>query len=113
VCIDGQEMPAINVVVCKGRLYGGPYLLAPGACPCAPGFSVALFGAGGTLAALGYGAALPLNLLPLVPGLSLVRGQVIEIRADRHVPAQADGDVAGTTPILIRDAASCIEVVVG
>jgi YegS/Rv2252/BmrU family lipid kinase len=113
VCIDGKEMPATSVVVCKGRLYGGPYLLAPGACPYEPGFSVALFGVSGTLAALGYGAALPLNLLPHMPGLSLVRGRVIEIRADRHVPAQADGDVAGATPILIRDAASCIEVVVG
>ena len=112
VRIDGIERPASSVVVCKGRLYGGPYILAPDASPCVPGFTVALFGASGPLAALGYGAALPLNLLPHAPGVSLVRGRNIEIRADHDTPAQADGDPAGTTPILVSDAACCIEVVV-
>ena len=112
VCIDGAELPAASVVVCKGRLYAGPYLLAPDACSCAPGFTVALFGAGGTLAALGYGAALPLNLLPYAGGLSFLRGRKIEIRADSCVPAQADGDAAGGTPVVVRDADCSIEVVV-
>ena len=113
VRIDGVERPAASVVVCKGRLYGGPYLLAPDASPCAPGFTVALFGAGCTLATLGYSAALPLNLLPHVPGLALVRGREIEISGDGGIPTQADGDAAGATPALIRDSASSIEVVVG
>jgi len=113
VSIDGREAPATSVVVCKGRLYGGSYLLAPDASPCAPGFSVALFALGGVLATLGFGAALPLNLLPRAPGLTLVRGHEIEIHADRPIPAQADGDAAGTTPVLIRDAPCCIDVVVG
>ena len=113
VCIDGIERPAASVVVCKGRLYGGPYLLAPDASPAAPGFTVALFGAGCTLATLGYGAALPLNLLPHVPGLALLRGREIDIRAEGCVPAQADGDAAGATPALIRDSGSSIDVVVG
>ncbi len=112
VRVDGIELPAASVVVSKGRLYGGPFLLAPGASPCAPGFTVALFGAGGTLATLGYAAALPLNLLPRAPCLSLLRGQEIEIRADGAVPAQADGDAAGMTPVLVRDAAASIQVVV-
>lgn len=113
VRIDGREMRAAGVVVCKGRLYGGPYVLAPGASPYAPGFSVVLIGAGGALAALGYGAALPLNLLAHAPGLTLVRGHEIEIDADRRIPAQADGDAAGGTPVLIRDAPAGIEVVGG
>lgn len=113
VRIDGVERPAASVVVCKGRLYGGPYLLAPDASPGAPGFTVALFEAGCPLATIGYGAALPLNLLPQVPGLTLLRGRKIEIRADGCVPAQADGDAAGATPLLIRDSESSIEVVVG
>ena len=106
-------MPAASVVVCKGRLYGGPFVLAPDASPSAPGFTVALFGAGGTLAALGYGAALPLNLLPHAPGLSLLRGREIEISAEGCVPAQADGDAAGMHAGAGADAASSIEVVVG
>jgi diacylglycerol kinase family enzyme len=113
VCIDGRQMQAASVVISKGRLYGGPFLLAPRANPSAPGFTIALFGAGGPLATLGYAAALPLNLLPQAPGLSLLQGAVVEIRADRDVPAQADGDPAGTTPLQVRDAESAIEVVVG
>ena len=113
VRIDGRAHPAASVVVCKGRLYGGAFVLAPDASPGAPGFSVALFGAGGTLAALGYGAALPLNLLPHAPGLTLLRGSEIEISAERCTPAQADGDAAGCTPVRVTDAAASIEVVVG
>ena len=113
VRIDGRELAASSVVVCKGRLYGGPYMLAPDADSCAPGFSVALFGAGGALATLRYGAALPLNRLPRCPGLTLLRGSEIEIRADGGVPLQTDGDPAGHTPVLIRDAAAAIDVVVG
>jgi diacylglycerol kinase family enzyme len=88
-------------------------MLAPDADSCAPGFSVALFGAGGALATLRYGAALPLNRLPRCPGLTLLRGSEIEIRADGGVPLQTDGDPAGHTPVLIRDAAAAIDVVVG
>src|SRR5208283_2224615 len=98
VCIDGREMRATGVVVCKGRLYGGPFLLAPDASVGAPGFSVALFGAGGALDALRYAAALPFDMLPKLPGVSLVRGRVIQIDADRRIPVQADGDAAGTIP---------------
>jgi diacylglycerol kinase family enzyme len=113
VRIDGVAMGGASVVVCKGRLYGGPYVLAPDANCCAPGFTVALFGAGGTVAALRYGAALPLDLLSRAHGVSLVRGHEIEVRAGRGVPVQADGDAAGTTPVLVRDAPCSLDVVVG
>jgi diacylglycerol kinase family enzyme len=56
---------------------------------------------------------LPLNRLPRCPGLTLLRGSEIEIRADGGVPLQTDGDPAGHTPVLIRDAAAAIDVVVG
>jgi YegS/Rv2252/BmrU family lipid kinase len=113
VVIDGRTVEARSVVVSKGRLYGGPYVLAPGADSGAPGFSVVLFGARGVVAALACAAALPLNLLPHAPGLSWLQGRVVEIRADRAVPAQSDGDIAGTTPVLVHDADSAIEVVIG
>ncbi len=112
VRIDGRDLQAASVVVSKGRFYGGPFVLAPGADPGAQGFSVALFDRRGPLAALGYAAALPLNLLPGSPGLTLLRGRVVEIHADREVPAQTDGDLAGNIPALIQDAEAPIEVVV-
>src|SRR4051812_4423559 len=41
--LDGEETQAASVIICKGRLYGGRFLLAPTACAAEPGFSVVLF----------------------------------------------------------------------
>jgi diacylglycerol kinase (ATP) len=111
--IDGVAAEAASVVVTKGVLYAGHYQLAPGAHHAAPGFSVALFGAQGPCAALMYGAALPLNLLPRAPGLRLMRANRVDILDDSGMPAQADGDAAGLAPLWVRDAPASIEVVTG
>ena len=109
--LDGVEHSAASVIVSKGRLYGGNYLLAPCAATDAPGFSVAMFDHSGIWPALMYGAALPFDLLPRMPGFRLVRAGVVDILS--HSPAQADGDPAGTTPLTIRDASRPIRVAVG
>lgn len=109
--IDGVASEAGSVIVTKGRLYAGQYLLAPAAQPSQPGFSVALFDGRGPWSALMYGAALPLNLLPNMPGLRLVRASRVDIMAGATL-AQADGDPAGTLPVSISDASVPIEVVV-
>jgi diacylglycerol kinase family enzyme len=110
--IDGAAAEASSVIVTKGTLYAGQYLLAPSARPGEPGFTVALFGRSGPWAALMYGAALPLNLLPGAPGMRLVRASRVEILGS-SAPAQADGDPAGCVPVSVRDAARPIDVVVG
>lgn len=112
VRLDGQEMEAGSIVVTKGRLYAGPYRLAPDAAPGAPGFTVALFGRTGPGAVLMYGTALVLNQLPHAPGMRLLRAHEIDI-LDPPVAAQADGDPAGMAPVAIRDAAAPIAVVTG
>jgi YegS/Rv2252/BmrU family lipid kinase len=111
--IDGQEAEAGSVIVSKGTLYAGQYMLAPGAKPGERGFSVALFGRCGPWSALMYGAALPLNLLPNAPGMRLIRASHVEILGNGQVPAQADGDPAGEVPITVVDAQSPIQVVTG
>jgi diacylglycerol kinase family enzyme len=110
--IDGQDVVTGSAIVSKGRLYAGPYTLAPDATPTEPGFHVALFQRSGPAATLVYGAALPLHLLPRVPGLTLVRAKRIELLGS-SVPAQADGDPAGHTPLTITDAPAPLQVVVG
>jgi len=110
--LDGEEMEAASVIVSKGRLYAGRFVLAPHANARVPGFSVALFEHNGPWAALMYGAALPLNLLPYAPGLRIRTAAVVEILGNGSVPAQADGDPAGATPITVRDASTPIQVVV-
>ena len=110
--VDGTAHQAGSVIVSKGHFYAGRYLLAPGTTPSVRGFTVALFDGGGPASALLYGAALPLNLLPRMPGLRLVRATEVAIET-ADVPAQTDGDAAGLAPLLVRDAPSAIRVVVG
>ena len=110
--VDGEKLEGASVIISKGRLYGGPYLLAPGAHSNRPGFEVAIFHHRGQLPSLLYGAALPLNLLPQTPGLELRSADRIEISSPSPTPVQADGDRAGFLPLTIRNAAGPITVVV-
>jgi diacylglycerol kinase (ATP) len=85
--LDGEETQAASVIVCKGRLYGGRFLLAPTACAEEPGFSVILFDHAGAGAALLYGAALPLDLLAYAPGVRHIRARRIDFIGNEAVPA--------------------------
>jgi len=112
--IDGVAHEAASVVVSKGRLYGGPYMLAPNAHPEAPGFQVALFENPGTFPALLAGAALPLGLLPRCPGVRILPARHVEFtQAAGKIPAQADGDRLSATPWAVTDAAAPISLIVG
>jgi diacylglycerol kinase family enzyme len=105
----GEPFPAASLIVTKGRLYAGRYLLAPAARPAEPGFQVAIFHRAGALAALGCGAALPLNLLPRMPGVEL--RQALRVRLSGvEVPVQADGDPCGWLPAEVMDADGPIPV---
>ncbi len=109
--LDGKAFAAASVIVSKGRFYGGRYLLAPGMSPTERGFTVALFEHAGAIPALCYGVALSLDLLSRMKGIRLLRAQEI-IFESAAVPAQSDGDPAGATPLVVRDAPSPIAMVV-
>jgi diacylglycerol kinase family enzyme len=111
--IDSMEVEAASAVISKGRLYGGRFLLAPEARPAEPGFSVILFGCAGPAAALMYGAALPMGYLGRAPGVRHVRAHRVDMIGNAPIPAQADGDAAGFTPLSVTDAPGPIEVVTG
>lgn len=113
VRVDGQEHVAGSVIVSKGRLYGGRYLLAPEALAHEPGFSVVLFDRGGPPSALLCGALLPLGLLPRAPVLRRLRARQVEILGTTAAPVQTDGDEAGWAPLSITDAAAPIRIVAG
>ena len=108
VRIDGREHEAGSVVVSKGRFYGGHYMLAPEADASRRGFSVALFRRRGPGAVLMYGAALMANALPRAPGFDVLRSEEVEILPS--FPAQADGDPAGSSPLVVEDARGPIPV---
>ncbi|WP_376100093.1 diacylglycerol/lipid kinase family protein [Roseomonas sp. CCTCC AB2023176] len=111
VAMDGAPARlASSVVVTKGRLYAGRHLLAPGATPLAPGFHVALMPGAWGRAALA-GALLPLDLLPRLPGIAIHRASRVTLDG-AGAPAQADGDPAGTAPLVVEDAPAPIRVMV-
>ena len=109
--VDGAAMEVGSVIVTKGHYYGGAFQLAPGAAPGQRGFTVALFDRAGPWSAMLYGAALPLDLLPRMPGLRLLRAAEVVIESDR-VPAQTDGDPAGQGPLTVTESPRPIAVVV-
>jgi diacylglycerol kinase family enzyme len=112
--IDGKAHEAASVVVTKGRLYGGPYMLAPHAKPEIQGFQVALFEHPGMFPALLSGAALPLGLLPRCPGVHILPARHVAFQHGvDFIPSQADGDRLDLTPYVVTDAASPISLVIG
>ncbi|WP_428392409.1 diacylglycerol/lipid kinase family protein [Lichenicoccus sp.] len=110
---DGVAYRAGSVIVCKGMLYGGPYMLAPEAQPGLPGFSVVLFERAGIASALRAGAALPLNRMARLPGVTRLRARHVAFAGAGGLPAQSDGDAAGCTPLDVSDANASIDVLVG
>lgn len=102
--IDGRDHQAAGVIVTKGCLYGGNFMLAPDARWAQPGFSVVLFQQGGIARAIRHGMELPLGRLPTARGVTHLRAGRVELVGNRQAPVQADGDRAGFTPVSIRDA---------
>jgi diacylglycerol kinase (ATP) len=107
--LDGTASDAVSVIVTKGRLYAGRYLIAPAARPGQAGFHAVLFRRPGALQAALAGAALPLGLVPRLPGVEIVAARRIRLSA-AGVPVQADGDPVGTLPVDIMDAADPLRV---
>ncbi|MBO1076985.1 diacylglycerol/lipid kinase family protein [Roseomonas marmotae] len=104
----GAPLRASALVVSKGRLYAGPFPLAPEATPLRPGFHVALMTGRAGQAALAA-ALLPLGLLPRLPGLSLRRANHVTLEG-AGVPAQTDGDFHGCLPVTVEDAPAPLRI---
>lgn len=111
VQVDGTCYDTGSIIVTKGHLYAGRHMLAPGMAPTRRGFTVALFDSAGPFATIGYGLALPLGLLPRMPGVRLMAAEHVTIE-DPSAPLQTDGDVAGRAPVYVMDALRPIPVVV-
>jgi len=104
VVADGVPMHAASVIVTKGRLYAGHHRIAPAADPLSPGFQLVLFRHPGALHAALAGAALPLGLIPRLPGVAVLPAGRVALSAEGEVPTQCDGDPAGSLPVSIDDA---------
>ena len=110
--LDGEAMEAAQAIATKGRFYGGRFLLAPGASPHRPGLVACLFERGGLGAAALAGLALPLGLVPRLPGFTARRAERLAVLGPPGLPVQADGDLIGRTPVTVGAAPASIPVIV-
>lgn len=111
VVADGQEAEATSVVVTKGRLYAGRFVIAPEADPRQEGFHVVTLRQAGRCDAIRHAAALPLGRLPWLPEVRILRAARLRIEGGDG-PVQADGDAAGHLPVEVEAAATAMRVVV-
>jgi len=100
---DGAWEEASSLIVTKGRLYAGNHLVAPGASPLEPGFTLVIQRRGGRGLAFLAGAAMPLNLMHRLPFMELRRCATVSL-AGEGVLTQCDGDVGPALPVTITDA---------
>lgn len=109
--VDGIAYPARTVVVCNGRLYGGPFVVAPQACLEQPGFQVVMLQRGGVWNSLRYAAALLVGRLPRLRDVKIVAGRHVRIDGEAGAPVQGDGDVIAQLPVEITVADACLDLV--
>lgn len=112
VRIDGVAVTAATVVVSRGRLYGGRFVMAPEADLRSGVLHVSLFQRRGRLAMAGYSAALPLGLLNRWNLIGHVTARSVEV-SDRHGdPVQVDGDALSVLPARFGLAEVAVQVLV-
>lgn len=101
VTIDGHPVRAATLVISRGRLYGGRFVMAPAADLEAPLLHVSIFRRPGRLAMAGYSAALPLGLLNRGKLIGHMTARSITVSSHPGDPVQADGDIVSTLPAVI------------
>lgn len=112
VTVDGRRIAAATVVVSRGRLYGGRFVMAPEADLATPELHVSIFRRKGRLAMAGYSAALPLGLLNRWKLIAHVTARSVEVTDRAGDPVQADGDVTSSLPARIGLAEHPIQLLV-
>ncbi len=108
--LDGRCLTVASAIVSKGRLYAGRHLIAPQADPAAPGFRVVLFTRSGAAQVVLAGLALPLGLIPRLPGVEIRPAHGLRLASGSGVPVQTDGDPAGLLPVSVRDAPAPLRI---
>ncbi|MEX0808298.1 MAG: YegS/Rv2252/BmrU family lipid kinase [Dongiaceae bacterium] len=112
VAIDGDPHFVASVVVSRGRLYGGSFILAPDARLDEAKLHVCCFEHGGRFWAVIYAMALGIELLPRMPGFAIRAAQRVRIEGVGGEPLQADGDIIGALPVEIAMTARSLRLVV-
>jgi len=114
--IDGVRHEAASVIVTRGRLYAGPYVVAPLATLSDPLLHVCLFERWGRSQTLRFGFALLTGRLPRAGGYRVISGREVKVSVLSDAgepgtqPVQIDGDDALTLPISINVASGAVRL---
>ena len=114
--IDGVRHEAASVIVTRGRLYAGPYVVAPLATLSDPLLHVCLFERWGRSHTLRFGLALLTGRLPHAGGYRVIAGREVKVSVLSDAgepgtqPVQIDGDDALTLPISINVASGAVRL---
>jgi YegS/Rv2252/BmrU family lipid kinase len=114
--IDGVRHEAASVIVTRGRLYAGPYVVAPLATLSDPLLHVCLFERWGRSQTLRFGFALLTGRLPRAGGYRVIAGREVKVSVLSDAgepgtqPVQIDGDDALTLPISINVASGAVRL---
>jgi diacylglycerol kinase (ATP) len=114
--VDGRPFAARWAVVCRGRHYGGPFVVAPQASLAEPRLTVCLLPGGGPWHVLRYGIAMLTGALPRLADLRVESGTAMRIETvggqPSNLPVQGDGDIVARLPIEIGIADRTIDLIV-
>jgi diacylglycerol kinase family enzyme len=114
--IDGVRYEAASVIVTRGRLYAGPYVVAPLATLSDPLLHVCLFERWGRSHTLRFGFALLTGRLPRAGGYRVIAGREVKVSVLSDAgepgtqPVQIDGDDALTLPVSINLASGAVRL---
>src|SRR5437660_9313284 len=114
--IDGARYEAASVIVTRGRLYAGPYVVAPLATLSEPLLHVCLFERWGRSQTLRFGFALLTGRLPRAGGYRVIACREVKVSVLSDAgepgtqPVQIDGDDALTLPISINVASGAVRL---
>jgi len=112
VVLDGKAMRQriVFALVCNAQLYGRAFRVAPGAKLDDGILDVFLFKGGSMLDALRHAGSVLVNLHAKDPKIEYHAAREIELRSERPLPLQLDGDAVGHTPVTISVAHKAISV---
>lgn len=102
VVLDGARYDAAQVIVAKGRCYGGAFVVAPAARLDSPDLQACLFLRSGAMASAGYGLAIAAGLHTRLRSVVIRPAREIWLEAPPGDPMQVDGDPLARLPATIE-----------
>jgi len=114
ITIDGRTIRerVIMILACNAQYYAGSFCVAPMARLDDGMLDVYVFKGGNTFDTFSHIVKLLLGRHARDPKVQVYRAREIEIRSDKPLPVQTDGDPVGMTPVSISVAPKAIKVIV-